>query len=198
MKKSFDSESSLFPSFPGYADLMSTLCLVFIVGIAIFAERSKDWSEYIQKLKDENLRLTLELEKQKRETPEVPKKIIIPNELNGRVFFKTCEAIIQQEFTGELDRMMNEVSEELASGRYNFVEIDGHTDKQRIATCAYRDNWELGAARAIATTKYFISHGFDPKILAAVSRAEFSPADIGEDEDAFSKNRRIEIILLRK
>lgn len=198
MRYVVEQDSSLFPSFAGYADLMSILCLIFIVGVAVATDQTELNLSSIENLRNENEQLRKENERLRAEAPEVPKKIIIPNEVDGRVFFQTCEAIIQAEFLPQLDSMINQIRPELESGRFNFIEVDGHTDKQQIANCDYESNWELGAARAIAVVKYLESKGFDARTLSAVSRAEFAPALEGDDEETFSENRRIEIIMLRK
>ena len=126
------------------------------------------------------------------------KKIIIPNELNGKVFFKTGEATIQNEFYSDLNLYADEILSELNNGNFNFVEIQGHTDRQPITSYKFQDNWDLGAARAIAVVRYLISRGIKPEQLSAVSHGEYKPTDYEETESAYEKNRRIEITLLKK
>jgi chemotaxis protein MotB len=75
------------------------------------------------------------------------------------------------------------------------LRIDGHTDKRPISTPQFASNWELSTARAVAVVKYLADRGIPPERLAAAGFAEFVPLDLGETEDAFRRNRRIEMKL---
>ena len=79
------------------------------------------------------------------------------------------------------------------------LRIDGHTDARPIAVgAAYKSNWELSAARAIAVAQYLVSKGVDPHFLAATGFGEFQPLDAGTTEDAYARNRRIELKLTER
>jgi chemotaxis protein MotB len=74
------------------------------------------------------------------------------------------------------------------------LRIDGHTDSRPIrGSRDYPSNWELSTARAVAVVKYLASRGIPPERLAAAGFAEFRPLDTGDTEEAYRKNRRIEI-----
>ena len=75
------------------------------------------------------------------------------------------------------------------------LRIDGHTDKRPIATAQFPSNWELSTARAVAVAKFLISRGIPPERLATAGFAEFAPLDPTDSEDAYKKNRRIEMKL---
>jgi chemotaxis protein MotB len=79
-----------------------------------------------------------------------------------------------------------------------ILRIDGHTDKQPISGGPFRSNWELSSARAIAVVQYLITKGIPPERLAAAGFGEFQPIDPGQDEDAFARNRRIELKLTER
>jgi chemotaxis protein MotB len=79
-----------------------------------------------------------------------------------------------------------------------ILRIDGHTDKHPISGGAFKSNWELSAARAIAVVQYLISKGIPPDRLAAAGFGEFQPIDAGEDEAALARNRRIELKLTER
>lgn len=205
MRREIQEEESLFPNFAGFADLMSALCLLFIIVAAILLFNYKMQLADLkkiqlqnEKLQTENINLLANKKSLEKEAAEVPKKFIIPNELNGKVFFRTGEAIIQREFYSDLNIFANEILTEFNKGNFNFVQIEGHTDRQPITTYKFQDNWDLGAARANAVVRYFISRGIKPEQLSAVSHGEFKPTDNRINESAYSKNRRIEITLLKK
>lgn len=75
------------------------------------------------------------------------------------------------------------------------VIVAGYTDDLRVAGGAYKDNWELSSARAIAVVRYLVSRGVSPKMLGAVGFAEHRPVAPNDSPANRSQNRRIEIAL---
>jgi len=73
--------------------------------------------------------------------------------------------------------------------------VNGYTDKRPINTTQFPSNWELSAARAISVINFLISQGVPPDRLAAAGYAEHDPIDAGDSEEAYGKNRRIELKL---
>jgi chemotaxis protein MotB len=78
-----------------------------------------------------------------------------------------------------------------------ILRIDGHTDARPISG-VFKSNWELSAARAIAVAQYLVSKGVDPHYLAATGFGEFQPLDTGTTEEAYQRNRRIELKLTER
>jgi chemotaxis protein MotB len=79
------------------------------------------------------------------------------------------------------------------------LRVDGHTDVRPINNSAnFKGNWELSSARAIAVVKYLISRGVSPDRLAAAGFGEFQPLDPAKSEEAYAKNRRIELKLTER
>ncbi len=76
-----------------------------------------------------------------------------------------------------------------------ILRVDGHTDARPIATFQFASNWELSSARAIAVVKYLASQGVPPNRLAAAGFAENRPLDTSGGEEAYRRNRRIELKL---
>jgi chemotaxis protein MotB len=76
--------------------------------------------------------------------------------------------------------------------------VNGYTDKRPISTPQFPSNWELSAARAITVINYLISQGVPSDRLAAAGFAEHDPIDTGDTEDAYAKNRRIELKLTER
>jgi chemotaxis protein MotB len=79
-----------------------------------------------------------------------------------------------------------------------ILRIDGHTDSKAMTTGAFKSNWELSSARAIAVVTYLVSKGVDPHFLAATGFGEFQPIDNGTDDEALARNRRIELKLTER
>jgi chemotaxis protein MotB len=76
-----------------------------------------------------------------------------------------------------------------------ILRVDGHTDPQPLKGGIFVSNWELSSARAITVVKLLISFGVPPEHLAATGFGEFQPFGPGDTEDAFAKDRRIELRL---
>jgi len=75
------------------------------------------------------------------------------------------------------------------------LRVDGHTDARPIHTPQFASNWELSTARAISVVRFFISQGVPPDRLAAAGFGQYDPIDPGNSEDAYRRNRRIELKL---
>jgi len=74
------------------------------------------------------------------------------------------------------------------------LRVDGHTDK-RPYHGNYGTNWQLSTARAIAVVQFMIDQGIPANRLVAAGYAEFQPLDDGDTDDAYRRNRRIELKL---
>ncbi|MGE5515900.1 MAG: peptidoglycan -binding protein [Bacteroidota bacterium] len=95
----------------------------------------------------------------------------------------------------QLAKTLNEISKQIPKDVNWVLRVDGHTDKRPIASGRFPSNWELSTARAITVVKTLAANGVPADHLAAAGFGEFQPLDKGETEDAFAKNRRIEIRL---
>jgi chemotaxis protein MotB len=80
-----------------------------------------------------------------------------------------------------------------------LIRIEGHTDNLPIHTERYPSNWELSTARAVNVLRYFIKdHNVDPRRLAAEGFSEFHPVVANDTAENREKNRRVEIIFIKK
>ncbi len=80
-----------------------------------------------------------------------------------------------------------------------ILRIDGHTDRQALSGAgAFKTNWELSSARAIAVVQHLIAKGIEPQRLAAAGFGEFQPLNAGADEESMAQNRRIELKLTER
>lgn len=69
------------------------------------------------------------------------------------------------------------------------VVLEGHTDER--GTPSY--NLALGEKRAKSVSEVLILHGVSAARITEISFGEEQPAEVGHDESAWSKNRRVEI-----
>ena len=79
-----------------------------------------------------------------------------------------------------------------------MLRVDGHTDIRPTTGATFRTNWDLSAARAISVVQYMIGRGISPQRLVAAGFGEFQPIDPDRTEEAFSRNRRIELKLTER
>ena len=80
------------------------------------------------------------------------------------------------------------------------LRVDGHTDKRPILGNAgrFRSNWDLSAARAISVVQFLIGKGIPANRLVAAGFGEFQPLDPEKNEEAYRRNRRIELKLTER
>jgi chemotaxis protein MotB len=119
--------------------------------------------------------------------------------LQSEVFFDTGQSVLKPEGRAELDKIaavLLDVSRQIPDDIGWVLRVDGHTDVRPIG--GGRTNWDLSAARAIAVVQYLISKGMPPQRLVAAGFGEFQPIDPGTTEDAYSRNRRIELKLTER
>ncbi len=119
----------------------------------------------------------------------------------SEVLFDTGQATVNPAGDAELDKLASaivELEHEIPPEIPWILRVDGHTDKRPIQSAQFPSNWQLSTARAVAVVQYLISKGVDPQRLAAAGFGEFQPIDPGDSDDAYSKNRRIELKLTEK
>ena len=66
-----------------------------------------------------------------------------------------------------------------------------------IATGRFPSNWELSAARAAGVARFLTGHGVAATRLEATGVADQRPIATNTTEEGRSRNRRVEIALLR-
>src|SRR5215510_2108410 len=119
----------------------------------------------------------------------------------SEVFFDTGQAVLRPEGRTELDKLATALTEleRMIPGEIAWVlRVDGHTDIRPIAGATFRNNWDLSAARAISVVQYLIGKGVLPQHLVAAGFGEFQPIVPDRTDEAFSRNRRIELKLTER
>lgn len=116
----------------------------------------------------------------------------------SEVLFNAGQANIStagREEIGKLGDAILQLESEIPPEINWVLRIDGHTDTRPIATAQFPSNWELSAARAISVAKLLVAQGVSPNRLVAAGFGEFTPIDLGDSEEAYRRNRRIEFKL---
>ena len=119
----------------------------------------------------------------------------------SEVLFETGSAELGDDGREQLIRVANtlkEISDKIPAEIDWILRVDGHTDKVPIDTILYPSNWELSAARAISVVRLFIEQGIAPERLTAAGFGEFQAIDNQENEEAYRRNRRIELKLTQR
>jgi chemotaxis protein MotB len=119
----------------------------------------------------------------------------------SEVFFDPGQAAIRPEGRAQLDRLasaLNEIERQIPATIPWVLRVDGHTDARPINSPQFPSNWELSSARAISVVQYLIARGISPQRLVAAGFGEFQPIDSGTGDEAFARNRRIELKLTER
>ena len=119
----------------------------------------------------------------------------------SEVFFDTGQAVLRPEGKEELDKLgdaLLELEKQIPSEIAWVLRVDGHTDVRPISSSQFPSNWSLSAARAISVVQFLISKGVSPQHLVAAGFGEFQPLDPGQTEEAYRRNRRIELKLTER
>jgi peptidoglycan-associated lipoprotein len=107
--------------------------------------------------------------------------------VGDRVFFETDSSSL----TSDAQHTLEKQSEWLKQYTSVKVTVEGHCDER--GTREY--NLALGERRAAAAKKYLVSLGIDSKRVTTISYGKERPAVIGNDESAWSQNRRAVTVL---
>jgi chemotaxis protein MotB len=119
----------------------------------------------------------------------------------SEVFFDAGQAVLKPEGQVEIDKIaaaLLDLEKQIPADIGWVMRVDGHTDIRPIANAQFPSNWELSAARAIAVVQYMIQRGVSPQRLVAAGFGEFQPLDTEKSEEAFRRNRRIELKLTER
>ncbi len=119
----------------------------------------------------------------------------------SEVFFDAGQAVVQPGGRAELDKLaaaLIELEKQIPKDVAWVLRVDGHTDVRPIASAQFPSNWELSSARAISVVQYLIGKGISPQRLVAAGFGEFQPLDIATTDDAYRRNRRIELKLTER
>jgi chemotaxis protein MotB len=119
----------------------------------------------------------------------------------SEVLFDAGSAALRPEALPALDKLadaLRDLEKNIPADIAWIVRIDGHTDARPISTLQFPSNWQLSSARATSVVQFMISKGVSPQHLVAAGFGEFQPLDAGTSEEAFRRNRRIELKLTER
>jgi chemotaxis protein MotB len=152
-------------------------------------ELSKYRSEFLGRLRD--------VIGERSDIRIVGDRFVFPSE----VFFAPSQATLESEGKAELDKIaaaLSVLEREIPPDIPWVLRVDGHTDQRPIATPQFPSNWALSSARAIAVVQHLIAKGISPQRLVAAGFGEFQPLDLGQGDESYRRNRRIELKLTER
>ncbi|MEL6344943.1 MAG: OmpA family protein, partial [Myxococcota bacterium] len=112
-------------------------------------------------------------------------------EILDKVFFDTAKTTIKAESFGLLDDVANILQD---NPDIRKLRVEGHTDSRGSATY----NRELSQGRAAAVVDYLVSKGISRDRLQSQGFGEDRPLDSRRTRAAYSKNRRVEFVILER
>jgi chemotaxis protein MotB len=113
--------------------------------------------------------------------------------LTDKVLFDSGQA----ELKPQSGPILSQVSHLLNLAGGHDVMVEGHTDNVPIRGSLYPTNWELSTARASRVVRYLVQHGAITVRLGASGYAALHPIATNSTASGRSRNRRVEIVLLR-
>lgn len=106
------------------------------------------------------------------------------------VYFDSDKSTIKQEYFG----MLNQLISELNSASNYIVLVNGHTDSDGDGLY----NLYLGEARSQQVMRYLLEHGIDIDKIQTFTYGKTNPVVENSTEAKKAKNRRAEILIIRK
>ena len=114
--------------------------------------------------------------------------------IQDAVLFRSGEA----EILNDVSPLLSKISDMLHD-LDNKVKIVGHTDNVPISNARFRSNDDLSAIRAINVKNYMVtSTGITADRAFVEAHGEYMPKYDNNTEEGRTKNRRVEIIVIRK
>jgi len=114
--------------------------------------------------------------------------------LTDNVLFASASASLEP---GATD-LLKTISRLLVIEVRHPIVVQGHTDSRPIHSSIFPTNWELSTARATQVLRFFIRNGVNPKRLQAAGDGAMQPIASNSSAAGRSRNRRVEIVLVRQ
>lgn len=112
--------------------------------------------------------------------------------IDSKVFFRVGDARLTKSAVDLLDLL----NVKLQEYKEYYIKVEGHTDNVPISTEKYPSNWYLSSARAISVAEYLIrTYDFQPELISADGRGEYSPIASNDTYEGRAINRRVEFYI---
>jgi chemotaxis protein MotB len=129
----------------------------------------------------------------KKVSTEITRRGLVIRLLTDGVLFDSGEAKIKP---GAMP-LMQKIGGLLQVDQEHPINVEGHTDNVPIHSSQFPTNWELSTARASSVVRLLIADNAPADRLGAVGYAQLHPLASNTTAGGRSRNRRVEIVLLR-
>jgi chemotaxis protein MotB len=126
-------------------------------------------------------------------TTEITRRGLVIRLLTDKVLFDSGQARVKP--AGK--PLLKKVSSLLQVDDVHPINVEGYTDNIPIHSPIFPTNWELSTARAASVVRLLIADKVPATRLGAVGYAQLHPLASNDTAGGRSKNRRVEIVLLR-
>lgn len=106
----------------------------------------------------------------------------------------------KSEIRAEAYKTLNDMSAMLNKEEFKdkMIRVEGHTDNDPIRTGRFPSNWELSTSRSSNVVRFMIEQsGLSPNRLSASGYGEYHPVAPNDSQINKSKNRRVDILILK-
>jgi chemotaxis protein MotB len=123
----------------------------------------------------------------------IARRGLVVRVLTDKVLFDSGSAEIKPAAKPLLDALARLLKTQVR----NPIQVEGNTDNVPVSG-SFPSNWELSTARATAVVRSLIRVGVWPGRLGATGYADRHPIATNATEAGRRRNRRVEIVLLRR
>jgi chemotaxis protein MotB len=129
----------------------------------------------------------------KKVETQITRRGLVIRLLTDKVLFDSGDATLKP--AGK--PLLKKVASLLQVDHTHPINVEGNTDNVPIQSSIYPTNWELSTSRAASVVRLLISDDVPAKRLGAVGYAQLHPIASNDTAKGRSRNRRVEIVLLR-
>jgi chemotaxis protein MotB len=124
---------------------------------------------------------------------DVRQRGLVIRVLTDQLLFDSGEAAVKPPGRTLLSRIAR-----LLGTDTHAIAVEGHTDSVPISTHRYPSNWELSTARASAVVRALAATGVAERRFEAAGYSQLHPIDDNSTPEGRTRNRRVEVVLLRR
>jgi chemotaxis protein MotB len=125
----------------------------------------------------------------------VDQRGLVIHVLTDQLLFAPGQAMLEPQAAPLLDHVAQLLT---LGGLANPVRVEGNTDNVPIKTPQFRSNWELSAARASAVLEFLLGRGVQERRLSLAGYADQDPIASNSTAAGRGRNRRVDIVILRR
>jgi flagellar motor protein MotB len=115
--------------------------------------------------------------------------------VGGDVLFASGQATLSAAGRRELNRVIDSINKDYSGSP---IRVYGHTDSQKIVKSKWKDNLHLSGARAMEVRRYMVAKGIRAENIETIAMGASNPVASNSTSAGRSRNRRVEIKVIRK